>query len=443
MEQIAFLNDFVRYYGISSLKDYTTKISLKTLTNPDLVNQINLEINKIKTLYKPSSLNLSKYKYIISNNTQAFSLLKTLLKLSSIPYELVHTHKGNLLRLKPPNNIELVIKYEPVNEINVETTLIKGNNQFTRLVNSVKKQNVIQVQYSIIELFNNITNIKIDTYDPQILLNIAHCSIKEDVVYSCTTYSKPVKIDNIVQINEDSYLVKIKLDTTSDLLSNFKIELLNYICDIKNNGINNPIYEIDTVNTIDNLIKYNIEYGLFIHDFNTSKYINILGCTYPISINIYLKKNSLLLSKYIKITYDETVCNPDLRKKLFQSTESKSINKYNDTLVQQLSVKLIINNNNYMLPYFNFFNRFKFSLVNKQLEQIENDICYIKIYDNNKIYFEKVFYDTPSIINLEDFSILRENMYIPILICVNTRKNLTDLILIEYDKWNCKKMEKI
>ena len=61
MDQLIFLDKFVRIYGIKGLNDYETEITTGQYKDTEkLLQRINQQIPQIKKLFKTSQLNLSR-----------------------------------------------------------------------------------------------------------------------------------------------------------------------------------------------------------------------------------------------------------------------------------------------------------------------------------------------------------------------------------------------
>ncbi len=106
MDQIIFLNNFVKLYGFNAIDDYETQISISQYKNPQqLIDSVNSHMPTIKKLFKNSQLQLSRKNYQIDSPLLAVSLLKNLLKQANIGYQTCKTQGKNFLRLIHPNNL--------------------------------------------------------------------------------------------------------------------------------------------------------------------------------------------------------------------------------------------------------------------------------------------------------------------------------------------------
>lgn len=99
MDQIKFLDKFIRYYGIKGLGDYETKIATKEFKQiPDFIEMINSETDTMLKLFGKATISLSKTKHRVVTHTQAMGLLKRLLNKANIPFENVRARDTTRLR---------------------------------------------------------------------------------------------------------------------------------------------------------------------------------------------------------------------------------------------------------------------------------------------------------------------------------------------------------
>jgi len=117
MEQIKFLDHFIRIYGIQGLSDYETKITSSQYKNEQFLDQVNLEMVHIKKFFKTSLLNLARKNYIIDSPSLALNLLKNCLQQANVPFEIVRTSKNNFLRLNQVNKTLVDYINKPVEDI--------------------------------------------------------------------------------------------------------------------------------------------------------------------------------------------------------------------------------------------------------------------------------------------------------------------------------------
>ena len=90
MEQLAFLDRFVRVYGFKNIADYETRITVSQFKGlqikQNFLKQINNEMDNIKKYFKTGPLNLARKKYIIDSPELAMSILKKCLEQAGINY---------------------------------------------------------------------------------------------------------------------------------------------------------------------------------------------------------------------------------------------------------------------------------------------------------------------------------------------------------------------
>src|SRR3989338_7705416 len=104
VRQLEFLNRFVKLYNFDGLADRDTLISQSTLVVRPEINEMMADL---RCLFSVKSLNLNRCQYRITTQSQAMALLRGLLKLTEIPFEIVRKYSGNWMRLKA-NYIDLV-----------------------------------------------------------------------------------------------------------------------------------------------------------------------------------------------------------------------------------------------------------------------------------------------------------------------------------------------
>ncbi len=100
MDQLEFLNEFVKLFGFQSITDYETKIYCgQYKDNKELLQKINDEIPNIKKHYPFYRFTIKRHNNRIIDFTMALTVLKTCLKLSKISYKLIRTNKYVFIQL--------------------------------------------------------------------------------------------------------------------------------------------------------------------------------------------------------------------------------------------------------------------------------------------------------------------------------------------------------
>lgn len=140
MEQLVYLDKFIRLYGINGLADYETKITVKQYPKDSFLKTINAEIPNLKKYFKRSTLNLKRKNDKIDNVPLALSILKKCLTKTNIPYECVHTSTKNYMRLIPVNKLLYIYINKMNNIVHDESP---ATNRFYRLV--VDKDSTMQM----------------------------------------------------------------------------------------------------------------------------------------------------------------------------------------------------------------------------------------------------------------------------------------------------------
>jgi hypothetical protein len=91
-------------YGIKSIVDYKTKISLNDVkNNPDIIAKLNKFLPEIKKCFPVKEFNLHKTNNMVSSYTQAYAILKICLEIANIPFDIVKENSINYVRLIQEN----------------------------------------------------------------------------------------------------------------------------------------------------------------------------------------------------------------------------------------------------------------------------------------------------------------------------------------------------
>lgn len=114
MEQLKFIDKFVKLFGFKNIADYDTKITVSQFKNTKkntmtFLNNINKQMDNIKKHFKTGPLSLARKKYVIDTPELAMSVLKKCLQQANIGFEIKKTKKANFVRLIPTN--KLLSKY--------------------------------------------------------------------------------------------------------------------------------------------------------------------------------------------------------------------------------------------------------------------------------------------------------------------------------------------
>lgn len=147
IEQIKFTDTrILPLYGIKSVQDYVTQVSLEKVQNDkNIINNLNNILPEIKEVYPMKDFNLHKTEGKILTHTQTYAFLKTCLNICNIPYEICKKNKINYVRLSQKNIIlENYINTHLMSDIreNLQIQQIKEKETmpYEELCSSVKKE---------------------------------------------------------------------------------------------------------------------------------------------------------------------------------------------------------------------------------------------------------------------------------------------------------------
>lgn len=104
IQQINFVNDLLKIYGINGLSDFDSKISVNDITD-DKIDNINSCINEFKRIFPIKNFNLRRKKYIIDSKTLALAFLKNCLIHIGMNFEYIIKKNKSYLRLKKPSKL--------------------------------------------------------------------------------------------------------------------------------------------------------------------------------------------------------------------------------------------------------------------------------------------------------------------------------------------------
>lgn len=156
LDQIKFIDKaLLPIFGIKSIIDYKTEISVKTLKkDTDFLNRLNNELGGLKDNFPVREFSLNKSDGKIKTLPQAFGLLKKCLQLANVLFEINNRSNTTYLRLIPKNfildnyikHIEMsdICDYQ-VNSESCEQAILyqikdKKTITYEELVNGVKKR---------------------------------------------------------------------------------------------------------------------------------------------------------------------------------------------------------------------------------------------------------------------------------------------------------------
>ena len=393
LEQIDFLNNFVKYFGFSNIGDYETII--KTSVNETIITNVNNEMGQIKKLFKLTGLNLSRKKYIIDSPNLAICLLKNLLQQSNIPFDIVHKTDGNYLRLISPNKILL-------NYIDHRMTYI--NHDENEVVN-----------FGEIELRTKRAHKK---------------GLLALVLFEKNGYnSSSMKTNKIIDIS---------------FIENFENEMvINAIMPREYDLI--KINNISVVQKIDDLIVYDdIKIDSFDTCIGSYKFKNDLipfvSCQYAeiiLKLTVSKKYISQIIDKKIMVEFDGIYLVQNLRNKMRQKLNIGN-GVVSDGLFigdekRELSNEIIMVNNEWTLPRYDTIYDIELVTINKDNQIVDNEISQVNLFiANNDVYKLRNTNDTILKLNIEPIP-MKELIYNNVVIKVNTFEKAVDkFIMVKY-----------
>ena len=127
MEQLTFLDKFIKVFGFKHIADYDTRVAVSDLKKSEstLLPLVNNYIQEIwqYNLFKKTPFNLARKSYQVDSAELALAVLKKCLQQANIPYETQHTKHGNQLRLLSESNLlnEYINKMNYLEKSELET----------------------------------------------------------------------------------------------------------------------------------------------------------------------------------------------------------------------------------------------------------------------------------------------------------------------------------
>lgn len=218
MNQLVFLDNFVKLYGFKGLDDYDTEITTSDYKDSDkLLQNINGQMPQIKKLFKTSQFNLSRKDYKVDNVALSFSLLKKCLQQAQIPFEIRHTNKCNYLRLIPINNI--LVKYIDH----------KMNDIVHEMEKDEKKVNPKNIDYrkDILEKYPPLYHIDDKDYYKNESVALLHTLLKNPANSICGKQKIYIDLCNELKVQNDYVIKEIRIPRSADLVFNFSYKLCN------------------------------------------------------------------------------------------------------------------------------------------------------------------------------------------------------------------------
>lgn len=131
-DQIIFITKFLKLFGIQSLCDFKTEISVKVLkTQKNFLAHINELIPELLSLFPKSKIGLSRKNNVIDTEELAVTTLLKCLNILNIGFVKIHKSTHNAVRLVKPNLVymqyifnhtmnDIVHDIKPVKDINHE-----------------------------------------------------------------------------------------------------------------------------------------------------------------------------------------------------------------------------------------------------------------------------------------------------------------------------------
>ncbi len=419
LEQIKFINQFVKLYGFTCIADYDSQIN--KVNDDDFLHKINKEMSEIKKLFKTSKLNLSRKQYKIDSVTLAFSLLRNLLQQANVPFETIHKSNGNYLRLIPLN----------------KTLMNYIDHSMNNIIHGSEPERIIEIN----DFFKDVTD-KLKIY--RMRNNTTHTDLMKGLMTKCKDDFECVSTYQEVTIKPSHYKVYDDLISISHIIVRdcdmFRIKEVNIMSE-------------DGFHMSEEIEKIELLSGgqTIVSDIETSRLIPYMTFRSELEIGAYFDKKLLekLLNVNLSITFEKIHLSINLRKSLRDNNYKLFDNvKIEDGIIIKYPIKIQETPVNYII-YSGDRNSINFSIkrdidaiydieletVDCNLNPIKNQIAGVSLQANNNVIYTKTRSDD---FKLEEFDInnpipLRYIHYMALEFNISTYSNDV-IILIKYKR---------
>jgi len=210
LKQIKFVHfTFLPIYGIRGVDDYETKVSLAIIKNDTgIVKKLNDTLPEIKQLFLVKDFNLHKTNNKIGSPTQAYAILKKILNMCNIMFEIVNEDKINFVRLISRN----LVLYNFIHEMSDIRKMSDSKNEDKQTVDNIfasnydfiNEKSISKNQINLEDLENNILKevkkkVRIPIYlihDMNLLINNSMTDMRGFTIKFLTSYDDNFKLLN-------------------------------------------------------------------------------------------------------------------------------------------------------------------------------------------------------------------------------------------------------
>jgi len=309
MEQLEYINKFVKIYGFKGLDDYTTKISSYDIDqSTEIIKKLNDEIDNLRKHFRYSDFALTKYKNKITNGTVALGVIKKVLQQANINFDIVKSSKHNYLRLSKPN----ILYNKFINSLNMD--------QVENSINPLISMEGFAEKYSKKTVDDIEEIIKNSTVDG--LLNLEKL-IRDDDIYDYkedkNKFNYPDSPLHALVLGKGSY-VKENVNINCNTANNFTPDIIE-ILKMEDNMIASSCHFVLINRTADLFcnVKSSHKYDICTSCFTITnqKYIPLISFQYT---QCFIKFNGInLFEDNINCTYDHIFADTKERRHMAQS----------------------------------------------------------------------------------------------------------------------------
>jgi len=387
MNQLIFLDNFVKLYGFKGLNDYETEITTSDYKDIDkLLQNINGQMSQIKKVFKTSQFNLSRKDYKIDNITLAFSLLKKCLQQAQVPFEIRHTNKCNFMRLIPINN--LLMKYidHKMNDIiHIDEMVLKAN----------KKPKDIDYRKDVLEKYQPLYHIDDKDYYQNEGIELLNTLIKNRESSICGKRKLYIDFCNELRVQDDYIIKEVKLIRNADLVFNFGYKLCNTDNIIENSDAIKEVWFVlgncIIAKDLSELLEFENAFPLLRVPYQELKLVFLM------------ERNQLdmLLSKKLYVKWYDVMIDEPPRSELVQNNYRYNDHFYfegnfgtgNMSYITDDKLQYLCRPNNDIVNftihgYHDLIYDFKISLVNSRYEVIDDAPDFMEIKFNGMSYYD-------------------------------------------------------
>lgn len=190
-EQLEFIEKYIKLFGLSGLSDYDKSIRSDAISDvKTFLENVNLLIVDLSKYFVLNHFNLSRKKYLVDTVVLAINILKKMLQICDIPFEVIKHTNITEMRLKEINDTSIECTIYRMNNIEILST-DDGNEALKILVNN-KTLDGVSVNYN--------QDIIIDNYaintKTNVIYNIIPLVMNYEVIYDIVIKDE----ENIIEL---------------------------------------------------------------------------------------------------------------------------------------------------------------------------------------------------------------------------------------------------